>query len=327
MSPQAGPGPRSEEKGGPRKGLGPRSRHSGRSVTWRSLASCVGSRAAIARSLVAAPRPWLTRLPDVWPPSRAASLPGCLVHRQEEPTAALTRRPREGPAKPSLGSGRRLVLRHCGSLRLGSAHSSFLGRAAQGVASFVRGLGPTHSLLGPFRSVIPEGNYPCAFGRFHFSHWTTVARYPSPTKLWAPGSQWGPGVGEVLKGRERLSICLPVLIWVTPETWGAGEDTQAFHKKFGRALDSHHVFSSRLPCSHHYDHGGLFHVHFGASVAPAAGFPECDMPISSLLSNFFPAAILGTLPLPVSAVAGRVKLASLQGRHFRQVSGDPLAVW
>lgn len=104
-----------------------------------------------------------------------------------------------------------------------------------------------------------------------------------------------------------------MLIWVTPETWGAGEDTQAFYKKFGRALDSHHVFSSRLPCSHHYDHGGLFHVHFGASVGPAAGFPECDMPISSLLSNFFPAAILGTLPLPVSAVAGRVKLASLQG--------------
>lgn len=101
-------------------------------------------------------------------PGQPPSLGAC-VHRQEEPTAALTRRPREGPAKPSLRSGRRLVLRHCGSLRLGSAHFSFLGRAAQVVASFVRGLGPTHSLLGPFRSVIPEGNYPCAFGRFHFS--------------------------------------------------------------------------------------------------------------------------------------------------------------
>lgn len=73
--------------------------------------------------------------------------------------------------------------------------------------------------------------------------------------------------------------------------------------------------SSLLPCNHHYDHGGLFHVRLGANVFAAADFPECGTPISSLLSNFFPAAILCTPPLPDLAVTGQVKLAGLQGRH------------
>ena len=30
----------------------------------------------------------------------------------------------------------------------------------------MRGLGPTHRLLGPFLSMIPEINYPCACGGF-----------------------------------------------------------------------------------------------------------------------------------------------------------------
>lgn len=71
--------------------------------------------------------------------------------------------------------------------------------------------------------------------------------------------------------------------------------------------------SSLLPCNHHYNHGGLFHVHLGATFSPAAGFPEFDIPIPSLLSKFFPATVLCTLPLPVSAVPGQVKLARSTG--------------
>lgn len=48
---------------------------------------------------------------------------------------------------------------------------------------------------------------------------------------------------------------------------------------------------------------------------PAADFPERGTPISSLLSNVFPAAILCTPPLPDLAVTGQVKLAGPQGRH------------
>ena len=86
----------------------------------------------------------------------------------------------------------------------------------------MRGLGPTHRLLGPFLSMIPEINYPCACGGF---------------KQAASGTQelmrfWG---GGHLANQT-------VLTWVTPEIGGGGDERlKAYDKKFQRALDTHHI--------------------------------------------------------------------------------------
>lgn len=58
--------------------------------------------------------------------------------------------------------------------------------------------------------------------------------------------------------------------------------------------------SSPLTCTPHYNHGCRVHVHLGASFSPAAGFPEYNIPISSLLPKFYPATILWTPPLRLS---------------------------
>lgn len=120
----------------------------------------MGLRAAIAKSPVPGPPfPWLTFLGNL-----PSWLPVC-IPRQEEHTS--TRR-----ACQTLSHVRRLVLRHCGRLDwevhsvLFQPHLSFLCRVAQVEVYLVRGVGPTHSLLGPFLSMTPEINYPCACGEF-----------------------------------------------------------------------------------------------------------------------------------------------------------------
>lgn len=111
-------------------------------------------------------------------------LPVC-VPRQEE--HASRRR-----ACQALALVRRLVLRHCGRLDwemhsvLFQPHLSFLCRVAQVEVCLVRGVGPTHSLLGPFLSMTPKLITLVLVESF--LPWRTVARYQSPTQLWGTGN-------------------------------------------------------------------------------------------------------------------------------------------
>lgn len=166
------------ERGSP-QGPGAAFQNSGQSVTvtWRSLARCVGSRAAIARSPVG---------PPLFPGYQRLEARG--THRCPAVTASTEK---DLPSPLPGQSGDRFPgtvgdsdwegLSVCWSLPL---PVFVLGCSSGGL---LRGLGHTHGLLGPFRSVIPEGNYPCAFGRFLF-HWTAVARYQNSTELWVTGN-------------------------------------------------------------------------------------------------------------------------------------------
>lgn len=90
-------------KGGPPQGPGASLPNFGQPATW--LASCMGSRAAIARSPV--PGPYA---PTPFPCSDACPAYGHLPGKPptlatSEATAAIPRPQREGPAKPLLVSG------------------------------------------------------------------------------------------------------------------------------------------------------------------------------------------------------------------------------
>lgn len=155
-------------KAGTPQGPGASFPNSGQPVTW--LASCVRSRTAIATSPV--PGPLCSDACLVYghlpgqPPTLATGVP-----RQEEATCCHYTPPQRRGCQ-ALAHVRRPVLRHCGRVDW-EVHSglsqpcvSSLCRVAQVEVYLVRGLGPTHSLLGPLLSTIPEINYPCACGRF-----------------------------------------------------------------------------------------------------------------------------------------------------------------
>lgn len=229
---------------------------------------------------------------QLWLPSRETAHPGYL-HPQARGSHCCYYTPPQRRAHQALAPVRRLVLRHCGRLDwevhsvLSQPQLSSLCRAAQAEGYLVRGLGPTHRLLGPFLSMIPEINYPCACGGF---------------KQAASGTQelmrfWGGG----------LLAFLPVLTWVTPEIGGGGtRDSRLMTKSF-KELWIPITSSGLLPCNHHYNHGGLVHVHLGASFSPAAGFPEYDIQsLHFFLSSSLPPSCVPFPPCLSCSWAGEV---------------------
>lgn len=166
-APQAGPRPHSEESGDPARAWG---------FLPEFWAAChlAGKLCEVKNcycNVTSAWPPLLRCLPSLWPPSWATSHPGYGVPRQEEATCCHYTPPQRRGCQ-ALAHVRRPVLRHCGRVDW-EVHSglsqpcvSSLCRVAQVEVYLVRGLGPTHSLLGPLLSTIPEINYPCACGRF-----------------------------------------------------------------------------------------------------------------------------------------------------------------